>query len=378
MKKFSAIVMTVIISVVFMCNSVYISGESAISVSAKAAVLIEAETGRIIYEKNSNQILQMASTTKIMTTLLAIESGNLDEYFTVDSNAIKVEGSSMGLVEGDQVTMRALCYGMMLPSGNDAANSVAVKIAGSSEAFAVLMNERAKKIGMTNTNFVTPSGLDDYTDNHYSTAYDMALLTREALKNPIFREICSTISVKLEYGNPPYGRWLTNSNKLLTSYHGTIGVKTGFTDKARRCLVSACERDGVTLIAVTLNSPSDWQDHKSMFDYGYSKVTKTEIPFSENELSLNIVGGESETIKLRPEKTPVFLIPPEEIQNLTKRIYLPAFEYAPLNSGQVLGYVEFLYKGEVVSTIPLVTENAVFEKQVKPKKTLWQKIKNLF
>ena len=170
-------------------NFTLVAKATGINISAKAAILMDARTGKILYEKNSGQIMQMASTTKIMTTLLSIESGNLDESFVVDSNAIKVEGSSMGLVEGDVVTKRALCYGMMLPSGNDAANATAVKIAGSIENFAVLMNNRAKEIGMNNTSFVTPSGLDDYTDYHYSTAYDMALLTKEALKNPIFKEI---------------------------------------------------------------------------------------------------------------------------------------------------------------------------------------------
>ena len=166
-----------------------------ISLSAKAAVLIEAETGTIILAKNENRKLPMASTTKIMTTLLTLESGDLDKVYAVPDEALMTEGSSMGLCFGESVTKNELCYGMMLPSGNDAANTAALLISGSFESFAQRMNRRASKIGMNNSNFVTPSGLHD--EKHYSTAYDMALLTREALKNERFCEICRTKSIKL-------------------------------------------------------------------------------------------------------------------------------------------------------------------------------------
>ncbi len=377
MKKHSAIAFVAIFSLAILLKIVPAFAVEAPDVSAKGAVLIEAQTGRVIYEKNAHLVLPMASTTKIMTTLLSLESGNLDEYFTVDSNAIRVEGSSMGLLEGDQVTKRILCYGMMLPSGNDAANATAVRIAGSIENFAVMMNGRAEKIGMKNTNFVTPSGLDDYTNLHYSTAYDMALLAREALKNPEFKQICSSKNVKLEYGNPPYGRWLSNSNKLLSTYQGAIGIKTGFTDKAKRCLVSACERDGVTLICVTLNDPNDWLDHKSLYDYGFSKVTRTEIP-ADTTLALSIVGGEKEFARLRTAQTPVFIIEPEDKNKITVKYYLPAFEYAPVEAGKEVGKAEYYYNGEAVAVIPILTDEAVAEDLTPPKKTWWQKFKGLF
>ena len=202
-------------------------------ISAKAAVLISADTGEIIYEHNSSKKLPMASTTKIMTTLLCLESGGLYEEFVVDSEAIRVEGSSMGLREGDIVTKYALCCGMLLPSGNDAANAAAVRIAGNIEDFAVMMNDRAREMGLSRTFFVTPSGLEG--EGHGSSAYDMAILAREALKNEMFREICSQTSIQLEFGNPPYKRWLKNTNKLLTMCDGVYGVKTGFTDEAGRC-----------------------------------------------------------------------------------------------------------------------------------------------
>ena len=220
----------------------HVQGE-ALSVSAESCILMEAVTGEVLYEKAADQQRPMASTTKIMTTLLCLESGDLDTPFPVDNDAIHVEGSSMGLVDGDIVTKQALCYGMLLPSGNDAAGATAVKLAGSYAAFAEQMNRKAQELGMTQSHFVTPSGLHDA--EHYSTARDMALLTAAALQNETFREICGQASAKVCFGNPPYERWLTNSNKLLTMDETVIGVKTGFTDEAGRCLVSASVRNGI-------------------------------------------------------------------------------------------------------------------------------------
>ena len=298
MKKIAAFLITFIIC--FNNTGLTANADDKPTVSALAAVLISADTGEIIYSVNCDKKLPMASTTKIMTTLLLIESGNLDEEFVVDSEAIKVEGSSMGLIEGDIVTKYALCCGMLLPSGNDAANASAVKIAGSIEAFAELMNKRAAEIGMTKSFFVTPSGLDG--TGHGASAFDMALLAREALKNDIFREICSKETVKLSFGNPPYDRWLKNTNKLLSMYDGVYGVKTGFTDEAGRCLVSACERDGKNLICVTLNDKNDWQDHIAMYNYGFKQVHMLDYELPEC-FSSDVVGGDVSSINMKSENT---------------------------------------------------------------------------
>lgn len=321
-------------------------------VSAKAAILIEANSGKILYQKNAQQKLPMASTTKIMTSLIALESGNLDEWFTVDENAIKVEGSSMGLQAGDQVTMRTLAYGMLLQSGNDAANAVAVKLAGSAEAFAEKMNERAQQIGMANSHFVTPSGLDN--EEHYSTAEDMAKLARTALQNDGFREICSTYQTKLEYGNPPYTRWMTNHNRLLKEYEGTIGVKTGFTKKSGRCLVSAAERDGVRLIAVTLNAPSDWSDHKAMFDYGFSVVQPVKLDCDFSAISIDVVGGTQEKLGVVPLEQPQAGVLSEDVGSIEKRIHLNSFYYAPIKAGDVVGKAEYWLGDECLATVTLL------------------------
>lgn len=365
MNKF----VSVILGLIIFSTNLKILDINALEVSAKACVMIEATTGSVLYEKNSHDELPMASTTKIMTTLLCLESGDLDTQFVVDSNAIKVEGSSMGLVEGDIVTKRALCYGMMLPSGNDSANATAVKVGGSIENFASMMNQRAEKIGMNDTLFVTPSGLD--SGEHHSTAYDMALLTREALKNPEFREICSQKTAQVKFGNPPYDRWLKNTNKLLSMYDGVIGVKTGFTDDAGRCLVSACERNGITLIVITLNAPNDWNDHISLYDYGFTQVSLEE-PL-QNDFNLNLVGGLKDSVSLKlVDDIKLPKINGKEL-NYDLKVNIPQFEYAPICSNEVVGDVEYTLNGEVLVKSKLVTCESVSQSKTSMVKTLKQK-----
>lgn len=346
-------------------------------ISAGSAILVEAESGRVIFEKNAYERRPMASTTKIMSTILSIESGDLDTRFTVDSEAIKVEGSSMGLVEGDSVTKRDLCYGMMLPSGNDAANATAVKVAGNVDAFVRMMNDKASEIGLSDTHFVTPSGLDDYTDDHYSTAYDMAMLARYAMQNEIFCEICGTESACLEYGNPPYKRWLTNTNKLLKTCEGVCGVKTGFTDKAGRCLVSACERDGVKLICVTLNAPNDWQDHNRLYNFGFSKLVNTELPCDYYGFNVDVVGGKIPNIICSVEEKPRATMYVTEADNVTSEVILPRFLYAPVVQNEKVGEIRF-YSGEIeVACVDIIAKEFVEAKEPE-EKSLLERIKDKF
>ncbi len=346
-------------------------------ISAGSAVVIELESGKVILEKNAYSKRQMASTTKIMSTLLTLESGELDKKFTVDSEAIKVEGSSMGLCEGDIVTKRDLCYGMMLPSGNDAANAAAVKVAGSVESFVSLMNKRAGEIGLENTHFVTPSGLDDDTDEHYSTAYDMAMLTRHALQNEDFAKICSEQAVCLEYGNPPYKRWLYNSNKLLGNCEGVKGVKTGFTDKAGRCLVSFCERDGVKLICVTLSAPNDWQDHKRMYNYAFSQLCNIELPCDYYGFCLDVVGGEKSGIMCSVNDKPRATVYLTQADKITCDVMLPKFVYAPVSQGEKVGQICFYCGDELISTADITAREFV-KAQEPEKKSIFDKIKDKF
>ncbi len=336
------------------------------TVSAKGAVVMDALTGVVLFEKNADTPLPMASTTKIMTTLLLLERGNLEENITVTKEMVQVEGTSMGLLPGDTVTPLSLCYGMMLASGNDAAGVAAFIHSGSIEEFAGAMNQKAEALGMKNTTFVTPSGLDQ--GDHHSTAYDMALLTAHALKNPTFCEIVKSKTAKLSYGNPPYPRTLSNHNRLLKEYEGCIGVKTGFTKKAGRCLVSAAKRDGATLICVTLNAPDDWNDHKNLLNYGFSEMEPITHP--AGEFSLPVAGGTASSVFLSHNALSCTL--PSKIKaDLAFRRCVSPFLYAPVASGQQVGQLELTYKGQVIAATPITATESVA--LLPPKISFWQR-----
>ena len=360
---FTAVILTKGIAMPITAQTLYYDEEQAdISVSATAAILIEADTGTVLYAKNEKEHRSIASTTKIMTTLITLESGRLDESFIVDSTALLTEGTSMGLKEGDRVTRRALCYGMLLPSGNDAANAAAINISGSYSAFAERMNEKAEALGMKDSNFVTPSGLD--AKGQYSCAYDLALLTAYALKNEDFREICCQKSAKVKFGNPPTERWLNNSNKLLKSYPDCIGVKTGFTDNAGRTLVSAASRNGVTLIAVTLNAPDDWNDHTRMLDYGYEKVKDYSAGYDVNSLTLSVVGSDKQTVGLETRAVSLPLTRAQR-DKVTTVVYLPRFIYADVMQGEKVGRVEYILNDRVIAVSEIVTTEECVSKPQK-------------
>ncbi len=367
MRKITISTISVIIAaMVSQIIAAYVWADN-VSTSAASAILIEAETGTVIYEKNADKQRAMASTTKIMTAILTIEAGNLDSEFVADSYAIRVEGTSMGLQEGDRVSRRDLLYGILLPSGNDAANAAAVSVSGSIGKFVELMNEKAQQLGLSSTHFVTPSGLD--ADGHYTTARDLAMLTAYAMQNELFRSIVCMSSARVEFGDPPYMRTLYNSNKMLTRYDGAIGVKTGFTDNARRCLVSAAERDGVTLIAVTLNAADDWNDHTKMLDYGFGKVYS--YPLELNCSDRVAVAGTGQSVEVYAEQEKISLFP-EQRERLTRRILLPQFVYGDVRQGDVLGCIEFSLDGKVIKTCPLYAESSVTtgEKEL----SFWQKV----
>ncbi len=242
--------------------------QADISLSAENAILIDQQTGDVLFEQNAHHKQSIASITKIMTAIIAIESGQMDEMAKVSRNAIHTEGSSIYLEESEKMNLTDLVYGLMLRSGNDAAIAIAEHIGGSEEGFVFLMNEKARWLGMTNTNFENPHGLED--EHHYSTAYDMALLMQYAMNDPQFQKISNTTSYTATTRS--YG-W-KNKNKLLTHlYEYCTGGKTGYTKKAGRTLVSTAENNGHQLIAVTLNAPDDWNDHIQLFSYGFDRQT---------------------------------------------------------------------------------------------------------
>lgn len=353
-------------------------------VSASCAALMVAETGELIYGKNEHDRRSMASTTKIMTSLLAIEALTPQRKITVSADMLNVEGTSMGLLPGDTVTLEGLVYGMLLQSGNDAANVTAITLGGSVENFVSMMNNRAAEIGMNDTHFETPSGLD--SKEHYSTAYDMALLGCTAIKNPEFASVCSQKSAVVCYGNPPYRRTLTNHNRLLRIYDDAVGIKTGFTKKSGRCLVSAAKRGGVTLVAVTLNAPDDWNDHSKMLEYGFSVVEHHEVDTDISAVLLNIVGGESEKVPLKLSRPLRYISRKGEAAQAEQKISLKKFEYAPIEENAVVGSVELMIDGKVVDRAEILTAAAVQARKVEPKepkkeksliKKLIEKIKNI-
>lgn len=249
-----------------------IHGHAAVNVSAQHAILIEQSSGRVLFEKNAEEQASIASITKIMTAIIAVESGQMNEKATVSRNAIYTEGSSIYLEQGEQMTLTDLVYGLMLRSGNDAAVAIAEHVGGSEEGFVYLMNEKAKWLGMENTHFDNPHGLD--SDTHYSSAHDMAILMQYAMENPIFQEISGKTSYLSE--NRTY-HW-QNKNKLLTYfYEYCTGGKTGYTKQTGRTLITTAEKDGMELIAVTLDAPDDWQDHISMFEWGFDQFEMTDV-----------------------------------------------------------------------------------------------------
>ena len=356
-----------------------VSAESAPETGAKAYVLMDGQTGQVVCERNADEKRPMASTTKIMTTLLTLESGGLDEPFTVDSEAIMVEGSSMGLQPGDTVTKRVLCAGMLLPSGNDGANAAAVRVGGDIPHFLEMMNARAAAIGMTRTCFASPSGLD--AEGHGASAYDMALLAREALKNDDFAAICSQKSMTVSYGNPPYARTLTNTNKLLAMDDSVIGVKTGFTDAAGRCLVSAAERGGRRLICVTLFDRNDWADHEALYDYGFAAAQDYTVPLPDG-LTADVEGGSVQTVRCYlPE--PLHLtawngIPPE----VRTTVEMPPFLIAPVEKGEQIGTVIYRCGRSETARLPLLAAESAAALPAEPEKSPLQSIldwlRNLF
>ncbi len=348
--------------------------EGSISVSAESAVLINAESGDIYFEKNAQKKLPMASTTKIMTALVALESSDMQDTVMIDRRAVGVEGSSVYLTDGELLTMGDLLHCLLLASANDAAEAIALEIGGSIEGFAAMMNKKANELGLKSTHFDNPHGLD--SEVHYTTARDLAALTAYALKNPNFSKIVSTYkkNIECEVGT----RYLINHNRLLRSYDGCIGVKTGFTKRSGRCLVSAAERDGLRLIAVTLNAPDDWNDHKRMFDHGFDSFHKlTLLGEKQYSTSLPVVGGKEQTMLVRSTNSVEAILPASfSMEDCKIEISLPHFLYAPIEKGEVIGKASCYLDGRLIGESDIIALYSVPKRIYK--KSLWQKICDFF
>ena len=337
----------------------------AADISAKSAVVCEARTGTVLMEQDALAPMRIASTTKIMTALVVLENCAPDERVTVTQAHCAVEGSSAWLVPGEQYTVEELLYGLMLCSGNDAAAALADHCAGSMEAFAALMNEKCAALGLEHSHFVNSHGLD--APEHYSCALDLARLTAAAMEVPLFSEIFST------YSRSVHGLNYVNHNKLLRSYPGCIGGKTGYTNAAGRVLVSCAERDGLRLICVTISDPDDWADHTALYDELFARWRYLPLPGRDWQ-TLTLLSGEKDQVQLCCS-APGFLIPKGEEYTLTVR--LPRFLFASVYAGTRLGGVELRQEdGSVLTADILAAESVKLDPSVPL--TAWERFKRLW
>ena len=334
------------------------------AVSAENAILLDTVSGRVLYEKQPDQRALIASTTKIMTALIICEQCNVLDRMRIPKEAVGIEGSSLYLQEGEVLTLQELLYGLMLHSGNDAAVALAIYCGGTVEGFAQLMNDKAHRLGLTNTHFENPNGLD--SPGHYSTARDLAVLTAYAMNNPIFARIVSTKTVTAG------GRSLRNHNKLLWRVEGADGVKTGFTKAAGRILVSSATRHGRRLVAVTMNDPNDWQDHQELLEDGFGRYSVKQI-VSQNDIlgSVEIAGGEAGKVALLAAET--FLYSLAEDESVQILLQGPGFVYAPVAKGQQAGDAYVCIGDTVVGKISLVYGDTI-EQLKEPKRSFWQRL----
>ena len=362
MKK-TAVLLTAIL-----CFQIFFPtyASAAPSVSAKSTVVIDADTGKILYEYDAHTRRGMASTTKIMTAIVALEEASPDMLVTVDPRACGVEGSSVYLFENEKITMETLLYALMLQSANDAAEAIAYAVAGSIENFADLMNRKADELGLTATHFENPHGLDGET--HYTTAYELALIAAYAMKNALFAQIVSTVKKTVPLHNGEASRLLVNHNRLLREYEDIIGVKTGYTKKCGRTLVSAAERDGVRLICVTLDDGNDWTDHRALLDYGFSLYTEEKLS-EELSFELPVCGGEAPRVTVRMREQPTALLPRNH-GKIDYTVEAPRFLYAGVCEGDIVGKVVFYADGVRLGEAFLYAESSV--PIVRKEKNFWK------
>ena len=323
--------------------------QAAPSVSAQSAFLLDADSGRVLYEKNADEPRLIASTTKIMTGLLVCENMDPEQEVTVPDGAAGVEGSSLYLKKGERVTVRELLYGLMLQSGNDAAAALAILLDGSEAAFAERMNRRAAELGLREMHFRNPNGLD--ADGHCASARCLGLLAAEAMKNPLFRQVVSTKTITVG------SRSFTNHNKLLWQYPDAAGVKTGYTKAAGRTLVSCAERDGRRLIAVTLCDPDDWRDHAALLDYGFAAYKMTQIVQEGQALCrIPVAGGKEDRVSICAGGAFAYPLLADEDPEL--RLKLPQFLFAPVLYGPA-GTAEVWLHGQKIGEVPVYFKNPV-------------------
>ena len=336
------------------------------ALSAQKAIVMDAQTGRVLYDKNSSERALIASTTKIMTALIVCEQCNVLDRVRIPKEAVGIEGSSIYLRPDEVMTVQELLYGLMLHSGNDAAVALAIYCGGTVEGFVQLMNDKARMLGLTQTYFENPHGLD--SPGHYSTAKDLAVLSAYAMRNPIFLQTVSTKTVQAASRN------MRNHNKLLWLYDGTDGIKTGYTKAAGRILVSSATRQGRRLIAVTINAPDDWNDHMQLLDSGFRRFSLRKVISKGQCLGfVQVSGGTEHVVSLLAAED--FFYALAEGEQIRVVFPGPGFAYAPVSCGQSAGFAHLCLEDDSVYKMPLVFGETV-ELEQAPKRSFWEKLWN--
>ena len=344
----------------------------ALECGAKGAVLIDAETGQILWEQNSHTHLPPASTTKVLTALLALEHGFLTDIYTVPEDFVNDGEASIWLEPGERQSLENLMYAMLLRSANDSAQIIAIGIAGSQEKFVAMMNEKAEALGLTDSHFVTPNGL--HHDDHYTSAYDLAMITREAVKYPLFNQIVVTNRWQLPWADNDYDRVVYNRNQLLDIYEYADGVKNGYTTEAGNCLVSSATKDGMRLIAVVLNCPNMYEESKNIFEYGFATYERQEVAMSGAEYDkILVTKGKKKEISVIIGGDAYLPVEKGKRADIVTSAELPASLTAPVQKGDVIGQLTYENKTDGARiTVPLLAGENVL------KHTFWGNIKEMF
>lgn len=344
--------------------AVLILPREARAVSAEKAFSLDAVSGRVLFDKNADSRSLIASTTKIMTALIVCEQCNVLDRMRIPKEAVGIEGSSMYLREGEVLTVQELLYGLMLSSGNDAAVALAIYCGGTVGGFVELMNDKARLLGLRNTHFENPNGLD--SPGHYSTARDLAVLAAYAMENPVFHK---TVSAKTVTAGQ---RYLRNHNKLLWVVEGADGVKTGYTRAAGRALVSSATRDGRRIIAVTLNDPDDWREHQTLLEEGFARFHVQRVITAGDRIGeLEVAGGDGSRVEVLAAEHFVYALAPEE--NPQVALSGPGFVYAPVAEGADAGFAYVLIQGKAVGKFPVVYGRTVELEREEPE-SIWEKL----
>jgi len=359
----SKIFFFIFLLIIVLCGSKVTAYANTPEITAVAAVVMEAKTGKIVFAKNPDEKRAPASTTKIMTGVLALEKKReaLDQLVTTSVKAATTGESSIWLEKGEQLTFNDLLYGLLLNSGNDAAVAISEFVGGSEKGFVKMMNQKARELGAVNTNFINPNGLPN--EEHYTTAKDLALIARYALQNPKFAQIVSTKTKAIPWPGHEWNRQLINTNKLLWRLDGANGVKTGYTNAAGHCLVSSAVRDGQQFITVVLGSKNMWDDSSKLLEYSFANFERVTI-FSKGQkvIDASVNQGIEEKVELLATQDVDAVVPKYLVKDLQRKIFLPQHIKAPLQKGEKLGQTKIYLHGQEVAGTKLVVDREVHQK----------------